>query len=50
MLENVPIVREFPDVFPIELPGIPPDQEIKFVIGLIPGIADFKGSLSDDTD
>ena len=24
-LEDIPIVREFPDVFPEELPGLPPD-------------------------
>ena len=29
-LENIPIVREFSDVFPKDLPGIPPDREIDF--------------------
>jgi hypothetical protein len=28
----VPMVNEFPDVFPEELPGMPPDQFIEFVI------------------
>jgi hypothetical protein len=32
-------VSEFPDVFPEELPGIPPDREIEFVIELVPGTA-----------
>jgi hypothetical protein len=31
------MVSEFPDVFPEELPGMPPDQDIEFVIELIPG-------------
>nr|CAD1837507.1 unnamed protein product [Ananas comosus var. bracteatus] len=38
-LEELSMVREFPDVFPAELSGIPPDWEIEFVIGLIPGTA-----------
>jgi hypothetical protein len=35
----VPVVNEFPDVFPKELPGMPPDRDIKFVIDLMPGTA-----------
>nr|GFB35515.1 putative reverse transcriptase domain-containing protein [Tanacetum cinerariifolium] len=31
------IVLEFPDVFPDELPGIPPVREVEFNIELIPG-------------
>jgi hypothetical protein len=31
------VVNEFPDVFPEELPGIPPDRDIEFVIELKPG-------------
>nr|GFD32376.1 putative reverse transcriptase domain-containing protein [Tanacetum cinerariifolium] len=31
------IVSEFPDVFPDELPGIPPVCEVEFNIELIPG-------------
>jgi hypothetical protein len=27
----------FPDVFPEELPGMPPDREVEFVIDLLPG-------------
>jgi hypothetical protein len=33
----VPVVNEFSDVFPEELPGMPPDRDIKFVIELKPG-------------
>jgi hypothetical protein len=35
----VPMVNEFPDVFPKELPGMPPDWDIKFVIDLMHGTA-----------
>ena len=38
-LEPVPVVCEYPDVFPAELPGMPPDQDIEFIIDLIPGTA-----------
>jgi hypothetical protein len=34
---EVPMVNEFPDVFPEELPGMPPDRNIEFVIELNPG-------------
>jgi hypothetical protein len=33
------VVCEYPDVFPEELPGMPPDRDIEFVIELIPGTA-----------
>jgi hypothetical protein len=33
----VPVLNEFPDVFPEELPGMPLDRDIKFVIELKPG-------------
>ncbi|XP_070028578.1 uncharacterized protein [Nicotiana sylvestris] len=36
-LQSVPIVNEFPRVFPEDLPGIPPDREIDFGIDLLPG-------------
>jgi hypothetical protein len=32
-------VREFPDVFPDDLPGMPPDHDFEFVIDLLPGTA-----------
>ena len=36
-LEDIPIVREFSDVFPEDLPGIPPNREINFQIELALG-------------
>ncbi|WOG95250.1 hypothetical protein DCAR_0414562 [Daucus carota subsp. sativus] len=36
-IEEIPIVNEFSDVFPNELPGLPPDREIEFTIDLAPG-------------
>ena len=37
--DNIRVVRDFPDVFPEELPGMPPDREVEFVIDLLPGTA-----------
>jgi hypothetical protein len=34
--DNIRVVRDFPDVFPEELPGMPPDREVEFVIDLLP--------------
>jgi hypothetical protein len=36
---DVRTISEFLDVFPEELPGMPPDREIEFVIELVPGTA-----------
>ncbi|XP_070024836.1 uncharacterized protein [Nicotiana sylvestris] len=36
-LDSVPVVRDFPDVFPADLPGMPPDRDIDFGIDLVPG-------------
>nr|GFA65712.1 hypothetical protein [Tanacetum cinerariifolium] len=38
-LENVPIVRDFPEVFPKDLSGLPPTRQVIFQIDLIPGAA-----------
>nr|GFD33336.1 putative reverse transcriptase domain-containing protein [Tanacetum cinerariifolium] len=38
-IENVPIVRDFPEVFPKDLPGLPPTRQVVFQIDLIPGAA-----------
>ncbi|GKC87945.1 putative reverse transcriptase domain-containing protein [Tanacetum coccineum] len=35
-LEDVPIVRDFPEVFPEDLPGLPPTRQVEFQIDLIP--------------
>jgi hypothetical protein len=36
-LEDIPIVCEYPDVFPDDLPGMPLDRDIEFIIELQPG-------------
>jgi hypothetical protein len=36
-LEDIRVVREYPDVFPTELPGMPPDHDIEFLIELLLG-------------
>jgi hypothetical protein len=36
---DIRIVSEYPDVFSEELPSMPPDHEIEFVIELVPGTA-----------
>ena len=38
-LEDIPVVRDYPGVFPEELPSIPPVRDVEFSIGLIPGTA-----------
>ncbi|GKB70273.1 hypothetical protein Tco_0931685 [Tanacetum coccineum] len=38
-IKDVPIVRDFPKVFPEDLPGLPPDRPVEFQIDLIPGAA-----------
>ena len=35
----MPIVRDFPEVFPDDLPGLPPARQVEFQIELIPGAA-----------
>ena len=36
-LEDIPIVRDFLDVFPDELSGLPPEREVEFTIDLVLG-------------
>ncbi|GJS97968.1 hypothetical protein Tco_0819138 [Tanacetum coccineum] len=36
-LEDIPVVREFLEVFPEDLPGLPPVRQVEFQIDLIPG-------------
>nr|GEX43963.1 putative reverse transcriptase domain-containing protein [Tanacetum cinerariifolium] len=38
-LEDVPIVQEFPEVFPEDLPGLPPTRQVEFQIDLVPSTA-----------
>ncbi|KAJ9539079.1 hypothetical protein OSB04_031812 [Centaurea solstitialis] len=36
-IQDIPVVREFPEVFPEELPGLPPQRHVEFHIDLVPG-------------
>ena len=38
-LEDHPVVRDFPQVFPKDLPGLPPHRQVEFQIELAPGAA-----------
>ncbi|GJY30751.1 hypothetical protein Tco_0414246 [Tanacetum coccineum] len=38
-LEDVPIIHDFPEVFPDDLPGLPPPRQVEFRIKLVPGAA-----------
>ncbi|KAJ9535693.1 hypothetical protein OSB04_un001154 [Centaurea solstitialis] len=39
MIGDIPVVRDFPEVFPEDLPGLPPDRQVEFRINLSPGAA-----------
>ncbi|GJU92631.1 putative reverse transcriptase domain-containing protein, partial [Tanacetum coccineum] len=38
-LEDVPVIHDFPKVFPDDLSGLPPPRQVKFKINLVPGAA-----------
>ncbi|GJY56023.1 putative reverse transcriptase domain-containing protein [Tanacetum coccineum] len=38
-MKDVPVIRDFPEVFPEELPGLPPPRQVEFRIDLVPGAA-----------
>ncbi|GJV04408.1 reverse transcriptase domain-containing protein [Tanacetum coccineum] len=38
-LKDIPVVKEFPDIFPEDLSGLPPVRQVEFQIDLIPGVA-----------
>ncbi|GJT66485.1 hypothetical protein Tco_1017965 [Tanacetum coccineum] len=38
-LEDVPVIRNFSEVFPEDLPGLPPPSQVEFQIELVPGDA-----------
>ncbi|KAL0291293.1 UNVERIFIED_CONTAM: hypothetical protein Sradi_7029400 [Sesamum radiatum] len=38
-LGEIPVVRNFPEVFPDDLPGLPPHREVDFTIETLPGVA-----------
>ncbi|GJQ94021.1 putative reverse transcriptase domain-containing protein [Tanacetum coccineum] len=46
-LEDVLIVRDFPEVFPEDFSGLPPTRQVEFQIDLVPGAAPFLGHVID---
>nr|GFB03195.1 putative reverse transcriptase domain-containing protein [Tanacetum cinerariifolium] len=38
-LQDVPVICNFPEVFPDDLPGLPPPRQVEFKIELIPSAA-----------
>ena len=36
--DDIPILKEFLDIFPKEIPGLPPKRELNFTIEIIPGV------------
>ncbi|KAL0537052.1 hypothetical protein IC582_026020 [Cucumis melo] len=44
-LSSEPVVRDYPDVFPKELPGLPPHREVEFAIELEPGTVPISRAL-----
>jgi hypothetical protein len=36
-IQDIPVICKFPDVFPENLPGLPPERDVEFVIELKPG-------------
>nr|GEV55101.1 putative reverse transcriptase domain-containing protein [Tanacetum cinerariifolium] len=47
-LEDVPNVREFPEVFPKDLPGLPPARQVEFQIDLVPSAAPVARALKEN--
>ena len=37
LVDEIPVIREFPYVFPNDIAGLPPEREVEFTIDLIPG-------------
>ena len=48
-VEKIPVVREFPNVFPEELLGIPPEREVDLSIEIVPGTTPISRALYDDS-
>ena len=42
-LRDIPVVQEFSDVFPEEIPGMPPPREVEFCIDHIPRVTSYLG-------
>ena len=36
-MEDIRVLREYADVFPEEIPGLPPKRELDFTIEMVPG-------------
>ncbi|KAF5756306.1 putative nucleotidyltransferase, Ribonuclease H [Helianthus annuus] len=36
-IQDIPVLRDFPELFPEELPGLPPARQVEFRIDLVPG-------------
>ena len=49
-LEIIKVVSEFPDVFPKDLPGMPPERKVEFAIELLPGTAPIFKKLTEYQD
>ncbi|XP_073294438.1 uncharacterized protein [Primulina huaijiensis] len=49
-IEEIPVVAEFADVFPDEIPGFPPVREVEFGIELMPELRELKAQLQDLLD
>jgi hypothetical protein len=45
-LADIPVVCEYPDVFPDDLPGMPPDRDVEFVIELQHGMAPISRAIA----
>jgi len=37
VIDRLPVVKEFPEVFPDEIPDVPQEREVEFAIDLVPG-------------
>lgn len=37
IIESVPVMRDYPDIFPVDLSGMPPDMDIDLGIDLLSG-------------
>ena len=37
MIDKLQVVCDFPEVFPDEIPDVPPEREVEFSIDLVPG-------------
>jgi hypothetical protein len=49
-IKDIPVVCEFLDVFSDDLPSLPPNKDVKFVIELKPGTALISKSISNATE